>query len=61
MSLQKRHWLWRLGGAREIALAGLFWVGVAGPAAAEQIRNLTLAQALALVADRSPEPATAAA
>jgi cobalt-zinc-cadmium efflux system outer membrane protein len=54
LSLQKSYWLWRLGGAREIVLAGLLWVGVAGSAAAEQIRNLTLAQALALAEKQNP-------
>jgi len=52
--LQKNHSLWRLGDAWKIAMAGLFWVGVAGPAAAEQIRNLTLAQALALAEQQNP-------
>ncbi|HTD52746.1 MAG TPA: TolC family protein [Thermoanaerobaculia bacterium] len=35
-------------------LAGFFWVGLAGPAEAEQIRNLTLAQALALAEQQNP-------
>jgi cobalt-zinc-cadmium efflux system outer membrane protein len=54
LSLQKSHSPWRLGGTREIALAGLFWIGQAGPAAEEQIRNLTLAQALALAEQQNP-------
>lgn len=54
MSLEQSHSLSRLRGAPAVALAGLFSVGLAGPATAEQVRNLTLAQALALAEQQNP-------
>jgi cobalt-zinc-cadmium efflux system outer membrane protein len=40
--------------APELALAGLLWVALPGHAAAEQVRSLTLAEALALAEQQNP-------
>jgi outer membrane protein, heavy metal efflux system len=54
LSLEQSHSLSRPRGAPAVALAALFSVGLSGPAAAEQIGNLTLAQALRLAEQQNP-------
>ena len=54
MSLEQSHSLSRSRSTPAVALAALFSVGLSCPAAAEQIRNLTLAQALRLAEQQNP-------
>jgi cobalt-zinc-cadmium efflux system outer membrane protein len=54
LSLEQSYSLSRSCGVRALALAAASLLGLAGPAVAEQIRNLTLAQALALAERQNP-------